>query len=113
MSDFSHIFIKSELVPVIIQDSATKRVLMLGYTNMEALELTVSTGTAWFWSRSRGKLWNKGETSGNFLRIVEMYSDCDNDTLLYLCAPEGPTCHTGQTSCFFNEILPERSDLNG
>jgi phosphoribosyl-AMP cyclohydrolase len=98
------LFIKSELVPVIIQDSATLRVLMLGYTNREAYELTLKTKTAWFYSRSRKSLWNKGETSGNFLHVERMYADCDTDTLLYLCRPDGPTCHTGEISCFFNEI---------
>lgn len=98
------LFIKGELVPVIIQDSATLRVLMLGYTNREAYELTLKTKTAWFYSRSRKKLWNKGETSGNFLHVEKIYADCDTDTLLYLCRPEGPTCHTGEVSCFFNEV---------
>jgi phosphoribosyl-AMP cyclohydrolase len=98
------IFIKDELVPVIIQDSVTKQVLMLGYTNKEAYELTLKTKTAWFYSRSRQQLWNKGETSGNFLNVEKIYTDCDTDTLLYLCKPVGPTCHTGETSCFFNEI---------
>ena len=62
------------------------------------------TGTAWFWSRSRQKLWNKGESSGNFLHVRRMAADCDADTLLYLCTPDGPTCHTGAVSCFFREI---------
>ena len=105
MTDFSDLFVKSDLIPVIIQDMETKAVLMLGYTNEEALRLTLETKTAWFWSRSRGKLWNKGETSGNTLNIVEIRADCDKDTLLYFCRPAGPTCHTGETSCFFNKIL--------
>ena len=98
------LFIKDELVPVIIQDSVTKQVLMLGYTNKEAYELTLKTKTAWFYSRHRQQLWNKGETSGNFLNVENIYTDCDTDTLLYLCKPVGPTCHTGEVSCFFNEI---------
>jgi phosphoribosyl-AMP cyclohydrolase len=99
------VFARGGLVPVIIQDVGTLRVLMLGYTNREAFELTVKTQTAWFYSRSRRALWNKGETSGNFLHVRKIYADCDADTLLYLCQPEGPTCPTGEASCFFNEII--------
>lgn len=98
------LFKKDELIPVIIQDSLTRQVLMLGYTNKEAYELTLITKTAWFYSRSRKQLWNKGESSGNFLHVEEIYTDCDTDTLLYFCRPEGPTCHTGEVSCFFNKI---------
>lgn len=101
------LFQKSELIPVIIQDADTKDVLMLGFTNKEAVELTIKTKTAWFWSRSREKLWNKGESSGNFLHVQEMWTDCDTDTLLYFCKPVGPTCHTGARSCFFREIKGE------
>lgn len=103
--EFDRLFQKSELIPVIVQDADTLEVLMLGYANREALELTVSTKTAWFWSRSRRKLWNKGESSGNFLHVRGIRTDCDTDTLLYLCRPDGPTCHTGARSCFFNTIL--------
>ena len=102
--DIKELFQKSELIPVIIQDSETNEVLMLGYTNDEAVRLSIETKTAWFWSRSRQQLWNKGETSGNFLHIVEMRVDCDCDTLLYLCRPDGPTCHTGNRSCFYREL---------
>lgn len=102
--DINLLFQKSELIPVIIQDAGAGTVLMLGYTNREALRLTVETGTAWFWSRSREKLWNKGENSGNFLHVERILTDCDTDTLLYICRPDGPTCHTGSRSCFFNEI---------
>ena len=98
------LFQKSDLIPVIIQDRETKDILMLGFTNEEAYLKTLETRTAWFWSRSRQKLWNKGETSGNFLFVKKIITDCDTDTLLYLCKPDGPTCHTGRTSCFFNEI---------
>ena len=73
-------------------------------TGQEAVEKTLETKTAWFWSRSRQKLWNKGESSGHFLCVNEIFTDCDTDTLLYLCTPKGPTCHTGATSCFFREI---------
>ena len=104
MFDLDLLFQKSELIPVIIQDAGTLQVLMLGFTNREALELTLQTKTAWFWSRSRQKLWNKGESSGNFLHVLEVKTDCDTDTLLYLCRPDGPTRHTGAVSCFFREI---------
>lgn len=107
MFNLDDLFQKSDLIPVIIQDVDTNEVLMLGYTNKEAVELTLKTKTAWFWSRSRQTLWNKGESSGNFLRVKEMRTDCDTDTLLYLCKPVGPTCHTGARSCFFNEIKGE------
>lgn len=104
MFDLDLLFQKSELIPVIIQDVDTKAVLMLGFTNREAVELTLKTKTAWFWSRSREKLWNKGETSGNVLHVKQVMTDCDTDTLLYFCQPVGPTCHTGAYSCFFEEI---------
>jgi phosphoribosyl-AMP cyclohydrolase len=99
------LFQKSDLIPAVVQDAETLQVLMLGFVNREALELTLQTKTAWFWSRSRKKLWNKGETSGNFLHIRKVVADCDTDTLLYLCRPDGPTCHTGSVSCFFNTVL--------
>lgn len=88
------------LLPVIIQDAVSMKVLMLGYMNREAFDKTVSTGKVTFFSRSRGKLWTKGETSGNFLNVVEMYVDCDGDTLLVKAHPAGPTCHRGTESCF-------------
>ncbi len=104
MFDLEQLFQKSDLIPVIIQDADTLQVLMLGFTNREAVERTLQTKTAWFWSRSRKQLWNKGESSGNFLHVLEIKTDCDTDTLLYLCKPDGPTCHTGSVSCFFREI---------
>ena len=107
MFDRARLFAKSDLIPVIIQEADTKEVLMLGFTDREAVERTLRTRTAWFWSRSRKKLWNKGESSGHFLRVQRMITDCDTDTLLYLCKPVGPTCHTGRESCFFNEIPME------
>lgn len=103
--ELDELFQKSDLIPAVVQDADTLQVLMLGFVNREALELTLKTKTAWFWSRSRKKLWNKGETSGNFLHIRKVVADCDTDTLLYLCRPDGPTCHTGAVSCFFNTIL--------
>lgn len=105
MFDLDKLFQKSDLIPVIIQHVQTKDILMLGFTNREAVELTLKTKTAWFWSRSRNELWNKGATSGNFLHVHKIMTDCDTDTLLYFCTPDGPTCHTGADSCFFNEIM--------
>lgn len=105
--DLDELFRKSGLIPVVVQDWQSREVLMVGFTDREAVELTLKTGTAWFWSRSQGKLWNKGGTSGNFLHVKKILTDCDTDTLLYLCRPDGPTCHTGARSCFFNLIWEE------
>ena len=91
------------LVPAIIQDADTKNVLMLGYMNQEAYEKTVATGRVTFWSRSRNCLWTKGETSGNYLNLVDIKNDCDNDTLLVRLHPDGPTCHTGSDTCWGEE----------
>lgn len=88
------------LVPVIVQDSVSLKVLMLGYMNAEALKKSQEEGKVTFWSRSKGRLWTKGETSGNFLYIEDIYVDCDADTLLVKARPVGPTCHRGTTSCF-------------
>ncbi len=88
------------LLPVIVQDATTLKVLMLGYMNREAFEKTQAQGKVTFWSRSRQCLWTKGETSGNFLHVVNMYPDCDADTLLIQARPDGPTCHRGTTACF-------------
>ncbi|MCL2070639.1 MAG: phosphoribosyl-AMP cyclohydrolase [Oscillospiraceae bacterium] len=98
------LFAKSELIPAIIQDIKTKRVLMLAYMNRESLERTIETGQTWFWSRSRGELWNKGSTSGHIQRVSEIYSDCDDDTLLVMVEQVGNACHTGEYSCFFNRV---------
>lgn len=94
------------LVPAIIQDSTTKVVLMLGYMNEEALKKTQDTGLVTFFSRSRGCLWTKGETSGNYLHLVDIKCDCDNDTLLIQATPDGPTCHTGSDTCWGEENKP-------
>ena len=88
------------LLPVIIQDAATLRLLMLGYMNAEAFQKTQETGLVTFYSRSRQTLWTKGETSNNYLHVVEMYADCDADTLLIKAVPDGPTCHRGTTACW-------------
>lgn len=90
----------SGLVPAIIQDDNTGKVLMLGYMNQEALEKTKNEGIVTFFSRSRQKLWTKGETSGNFLHVVSMAEDCDHDTLLIKVYPDGPVCHTGTDTCW-------------
>jgi phosphoribosyl-ATP pyrophosphohydrolase/phosphoribosyl-AMP cyclohydrolase len=91
------------LIPAIVQHARTGEVLMLGYMNDEALALTRETGQVTFWSRSRRALWRKGETSGNVLRMVSLRQDCDGDALLVLAEPTGPTCHTGERSCFFRD----------
>ncbi|MFA7642370.1 MAG: bifunctional phosphoribosyl-AMP cyclohydrolase/phosphoribosyl-ATP diphosphatase HisIE [Sphaerochaetaceae bacterium] len=96
------------LVPVIVQDAVTRRVLMLGYMNEEALSITQERGLVTFYSRSRQKLWTKGETSGNYLTVREILADCDYDTLLVKAIPSGPVCHTGSDTCFEEENDPER-----
>ena len=92
------------LVPAVVQDVKTNAVVMLAYMNKESLQLTVQTGYTWFWSRSRQELWNKGATSGNLQKVVEMYYDCDGDALLVKAELNGPACHTGEYSCFHNPI---------
>jgi len=94
------------LVPAIMQDSVTGDVLMLGYMNKESLEQTVESGHAWFWSRSRQELWHKGATSGNYLEVKEVRYDCDVDAILVIARPMGPTCHTGEQSCFYRRLTP-------
>lgn len=91
------------LVPAIIQDAVTKNVLMLGFMNQEAYDKTIATKKVTFWSRSRNCLWTKGETSGNFLNLVSIQNDCDNDTLLVKVHPDGPTCHKGTDTCWAEE----------
>jgi phosphoribosyl-AMP cyclohydrolase / phosphoribosyl-ATP pyrophosphohydrolase len=88
------------LIPAIIQDSETKSVLMLGYMNAESYQKTLDTQKVTFFSRSKQRLWTKGEESGNFLNLVDIKNDCDNDTLLILVKPQGPTCHTGSDTCW-------------
>jgi phosphoribosyl-ATP pyrophosphohydrolase/phosphoribosyl-AMP cyclohydrolase len=89
-----------QLVPAIIQDDTSGVVLMLGFMNEESLRITKESGKVTFWSRSKNRLWTKGEESGNFLHVVEVMSDCDNDTLLIKVNPEGPVCHTGSDTCW-------------
>ena len=88
------------LVPAIVQDNVTRKVLMLGFMNKEAYDKTVKTGKVTFWSRTRNCLWTKGETSGNFLNVKEILLDCDKDTLLIKARPDGPVCHTGADTCW-------------
>ncbi|MDO8671016.1 MAG: bifunctional phosphoribosyl-AMP cyclohydrolase/phosphoribosyl-ATP diphosphatase HisIE [Dehalococcoidia bacterium] len=92
------------LVPAVVQDERTGEVLMLAYVNDTALHRTMETGQAWFYSRSRQQLWRKGETSGNYLSVKSVHVDCDEDTIVYIAEPAGPTCHTGERSCFFRSI---------
>jgi phosphoribosyl-ATP pyrophosphohydrolase/phosphoribosyl-AMP cyclohydrolase len=92
------------LLPAVVQDADSGQVLMLGYMNAEALARTVDSGSVWFWSRGRGRLWMKGETSGHTLALVEVRLDCDGDALLVRARPAGPTCHTGEVSCFYRGL---------
>ena len=98
MSDIR--FDSDGLVPGVVQDATTGQVLMVGYLSKESLALTKETGRVHFWSRSRDELWEKGATSGNYLNLVSIAVDCDGDALLIAARPEGPTCHTGEISCF-------------
>ena len=102
-------FDASGLVPVIAQDRSTGRILMVAWANREALERTFETGTLHFWSRSRRRLWQKGETSGNVQSLASLYADCDRDTLLAHVDPRGPACHTGEVSCFGERSAPGES----
>jgi phosphoribosyl-ATP pyrophosphohydrolase/phosphoribosyl-AMP cyclohydrolase len=95
---------KKGLIPAIIQNATSGKVLMLGYINKESLEKTLKTGHVWFYSRSRQELWQKGETSGNYLNVRAILKDCDEDTLLIQVDPAGPTCHTGAESCFYRTL---------
>ena len=103
---------KQGLIPAIAQDANTGRVLMLGYMNPGSLKRTVEGLQVWFYSRSREDLWHKGEVSGNYLNLKEAWVDCDGDTLLLKVKPDGPACHTGETSCFFRPLegLPEAEE---
>lgn len=92
------------LVPCVVQQQGTGEVLMMAWMNAESLALTVSTGTTWFWSRSRQELWNKGATSGNVQLVKRLLFDCDADTLLVIVDSAGPACHTGHRSCFYREV---------
>ena len=101
------------LIPAIVQDHYTKKVLMLAYMNAESLEITIKEGKTCFWSRSRQQLWRKGETSGNTQQVVSIRTDCDKDTLLIDVIKAGPACHTGSETCFFEDIVaPETEEFS-
>lgn len=102
--NFDNFFKKSELIPAIIQEKSTGEVLMLAYMNRESMQKTFETGYTWFYSRSRQELWNKGATSGHLQKIVDIYGDCDDDTLLITVEQTGAACHTGNHSCFYTNL---------
>ncbi|MCJ7771282.1 phosphoribosyl-AMP cyclohydrolase [Candidatus Bathyarchaeota archaeon] len=95
---------RTSLIPVVTQDWLTKEVLMVAYANKEALRRAIETGYAHYWSRSRGRLWRKGETSGNTQTLKDILIDCDHDTILFLVEQKGPACHTGARTCFHNKL---------
>lgn len=101
--DLKKYFVKADLIPAVIQDKHSKKVLMLAYMNEESLGKTIETGYTWFFSRSRNELWNKGATSGHVQKVVSITGDCDDDTLLIEVEQTGPACHTGNETCFFQE----------
>jgi phosphoribosyl-ATP pyrophosphohydrolase/phosphoribosyl-AMP cyclohydrolase len=106
-------FDESGVAPVVMQDAETGEVLTLAYANREAVEKTLESGEAHFYSRSRGSLWRKGETSGNTQKVAEVRLDCDSDSLLYKVHPEGPACHTGEHSCFYTTLAGEGVGVEG
>ncbi|SFC94734.1 phosphoribosyl-AMP cyclohydrolase [Ruminococcus albus] len=110
MNDLDKYFVKSELIPAICYEVNTKTVLMLAYMNKESLKKTLETGYTWFWSRSRQEYWNKGATSGHLQKVVSIYGDCDDDTLLVNVEQTGVACHTGSYSCFFKEMYNEKNE---
>jgi len=97
-------FNEKGLIPAIVQDVDSGEVLMLGYMNQESIRRTLSSGEVWFYSRSRQELWHKGETSGNYIKVVSVWQDCDSDTILVKAHPTGPVCHTGNQTCFFQQL---------
>ena len=99
------------LIPAVVQDAATGEVLMLAYMNEEALQRTLDTGEAWFYSRSRQELWHKGATSGNRIIVKSVWKDCDNDTILVVGEPMGPVCHTGNRTCFFQQLTGKDAEV--
>ena len=105
--DLKKYFVKGELIPAVVQEESTGEVLMLAYMNQESLRKTFETGYTWFWSRSRQELWNKGATSGHLQKVVDLWADCDDDTLLITVEQTGPACHTGAHSCFFKRLWEE------
>lgn len=103
-------FDEQGLIPAIVQDSRTNKILTLAYMNAESLSRTLQTGETWFWSRSRQELWHKGETSGNFQHVVDIRIDCDGDALVVLVDPEGPACHLGEETCFHRDLADSISE---
>ena len=103
---------KLGLIPAIIQDNRTDEVIMLGYMNQESIDLTINSNHVWFYSRSRKRLWEKGEKSGNYLKLISLSLDCDQDTILIKAVPTGPICHTGNSTCFSNENIHKQNTLN-
>ena len=95
------------MLPAIVQDARAHDVLMLAWADAEAVKRTIDTKTTWFWSRSRSEYWNKGATSGNVQRVVDVRYDCDADAVLYLVEADGPACHTGERTCFYRSMLGE------
>jgi phosphoribosyl-AMP cyclohydrolase len=110
--DLEQYFAKGELIPAVVQEASTGQVLMLAYMNKESLKRTLESGYTWFWSRSRQELWNKGATSGHLQKVVAMYSDCDNDTLLVQVKQTGAACHTGHHSCFYTKMEGNFNDCD-
>ena len=110
--DLEQYFAKGELIPAVVQEASTGQVLMLAYRNKESLKRTLESGYTWFWSRSRQELWNKGATSGHLQKVVTMYSDCDNDTLLVQVEQTGAACHTGHHSCFYTKMEGNFNDCD-
>lgn len=110
--DLEQYFAKGELIPAVVQEASTGQVLMLAYMNQESLKRTLESGYTWFWSRSRQELWNKGATSGHLQKVVAMYSDCDNDTLLVQVEQTGAACHTGHHSCFYTKLEGNFNDCD-
>jgi phosphoribosyl-AMP cyclohydrolase len=110
--DLEQYFAKGELIPTVVQEASTGQVLMLAYMNKESLKRTLESGYTWFWSRSRQELWNKGATSGHLQKVVAMYSDCDNDTLLVQVEQTGAACHTGHHSCFYTKMEGNFNDCD-
>jgi len=108
--EITKFFLKQALVPAIVQDARTGEVLMLAYMNEESLAKTLETGFTWFFSRSRGRLWQKGEESGHVQKVVSITGDCDDDTLLVKVEQTGPACHTGARTCFFAEPIGKNEE---
>ena len=106
-------FNEKGLIPAIAQDADTGEVLMLAYMNEEALRRTLSSGEAWFYSRSRQELWHKGETSGSIIKVRSLWKDCDSDTILIKGKASGPVCHTGNKTCFFQELTSQDIEAEG